>query len=83
MGTLRAQDLEPRAYTHVPAGLSFGGGIKKFFNDRFGIRSQLRGFWTFLGSNEELYCDPFGCWTYSDPVNFTQFEISTGLIIRL
>ena len=63
--------------------MSFGGGIKKFFSDRFGLRSQLRGFWTFLGSNEELYCDRFGCWTYSDPVNFTQFEISTGLIIRL
>lgn len=63
--------------------MSFGGGIKKFFNGRFGIRSQLRGFWTFLGSNDELYCDRFGCWTYRDPVTFSQFEISTGLIIRL
>ncbi len=63
--------------------LSFGGGVKKFFNDRFGIRSQLRAFVTFLGSNDQLYCDPFGCWTYSDRVNFSQFEISTGLIIRL
>ncbi len=47
------------------------------------VRSQLRAFVTFLGSNAELYCDPFGCWTYEDPVNFSQFEISTGLIIRL
>ena len=63
--------------------LSFGGGVKKFFNDRFGIRSQLRAFVTFLGSNDQLYCDRFGCWTYEEVVNFTQFEISTGLIIRL
>ncbi len=63
--------------------LSFGGGLKKFFNDRFGIRSQLRAWVTFLGSNDELYCDRFGCWIYEDSVNFTQFEISTGLIIRL
>ena len=63
--------------------LSFGGGVKKFFNDRFGFRSQLRGFVTFLGSNDQLYCDPFGCWTYEEALNFTQFEISTGLIIRL
>ena len=69
--------------TKTRFSMSFGGGIKKFFSDRFGIRSQLRGFLTFLGSNDELYCDPFGCWTYREAVNFTQFEISTGLIIRL
>ncbi len=69
--------------TKTKFSMSFGGGIKKFFSDRFGIRSQLRGFWTFLGENEQLYCDPFGCWSYPEPVNFTQFEISTGLIIRL
>ncbi len=69
--------------TKTKFSMSFGGGIKKYFNDRFGIRSQLRGFLTALGSNEELYCDPFGCWAYPEPVTFTQFEISTGLIIRL
>ncbi len=69
--------------TKTRFSMSFGGGVKRFFNDRFGIRSQLRGFVTFLGSNDQLYCDPFGCWTYEDPVYFSQFEISTGLIIRL
>ena len=70
--------------TTTKFSMSLGGGVKKFFNDRFGIRLQLRGFWTFLGStNEEFYCDRFGCWTFRDPVNFTQGEISLGLIFRL
>lgn len=69
--------------TKTKFSMGFGGGVKKFFNDRFGIRSQIRGYATFLGSEEEFYCDPFGCWSYSESVTFTQLEFSTGLVITL
>ena len=63
--------------------LSFGGGVKKFFTKRIGFRSQIRGFLSFLGTDDEIYCDHYGCWNYEKSVNFTQIEISSGLVFAL
>ena len=79
-------DPEGEAFeTKTEFSLGLGGGVKRYFSDRFAFRLQLRGFLTFLGTDETdaVYCDPYGCWTYEENITFTQFEISSGISIGL
>ena len=69
--------------TRLNLRISALDGVKKMFNDRFGFRSQLRVFVTTMGSEGQVYCDPYGCWGYEETTYFTQFEIASGLIIAL
>jgi hypothetical protein len=60
--------------------MGLGGGVKRFFTEHIAGRIQLRGFATFLGTDDSLWCNYYGhCYVYESSVTFTQFEISTGL----
>jgi len=72
-------DADLDSKTRFSTGL--GGGVKRMFTDHLGLRSQVKGYVTFLGSDGELYCDAFGCWAYEEYVNFLQLEFSSGLVI--
>lgn len=62
--------------------LSLGGGIKYHFNDRLGVRVQGRFTATEINDDDEVYCDPIGCWVVEDTNFLNQTELSAGLIIR-
>lgn len=64
---------------------SLGGalGIKYFVNDRMGFRLQSRLMATSLGSDADVWCDPFGCWTFETRNWVTQVDVSAGIILKV
>ena len=66
---------------------SFGlnGGFKYLFgaDQRFGIRADMRGMWSWLPSDDWGYwCDIFGCFVVQGTSTVAQGLLSGGLIIR-
>lgn len=61
---------------------SLGGGAKYFFNDRFGVRLEGRGYWTFFESNEAVFCHNGVCRVYVEGDVLGQFEATAGLIFK-
>lgn len=61
-----------------------GGGIKYFFSEHLGVRTQMRWSPTYMYSTSgDVYCDWWGfCWTVSDQHYLHQFDVTTGLIFR-
>ncbi len=60
---------------------SLGGGVTKMFNETFGGRFQLKGFFTSLPA-EEYWVDYYGnIWATSASNWFVQGEISAGIVI--
>ena len=62
--------------------LSLGGGVKYAFSDRFGLKLQGRWITSEINDDDELYCDPFGCFVVEDSNFLNQFEFAAGLAIR-
>ncbi len=61
--------------------LSLGGGVTRMFNDTFGTRLQLRGYFTSLPS-EEFWVDRYGyVWEVNETNLFFQGELSGGIVI--
>lgn len=61
--------------------MGFGGGVKFMFADNFGIRLEGRGITSFIEDDEEVFCDPFFCYGYTDEEVLWQFEARFGLIL--
>ena len=62
---------------------NLGGGVKYYFNDHFGIRTELR--WSPSSTTQGLgsYCDPYyGCSPTSVTNRAEQGEANIGLIFR-
>lgn len=62
-----------------------GGGVKYYFSDRFGARLGARWMPVYINSKSSGYgyCDPYwGCYTYWSTNYLSQFDGSTGLILR-
>jgi len=60
----------------------FGGGAKYYFNDHFGIRTNLRIYSTFVEQQGPLYCAPFaGCVNQIEGGSLMQLELSAGLVL--
>jgi hypothetical protein len=61
-------------------GLVLGG--RTFFNDLVGLRFQSRFMVTYMGSNDQTFCDPLGCYSQLSDTIMRQIDLSAGVIFR-
>lgn len=62
---------------------SFYGGAKVPLAKHVGLRLQGQWITTYVGSDEEVFCDPFGfCYSVSNASYVGQFELSAGVAFR-
>lgn len=59
----------------------FGGGVKFYFSDLFGVRLQGKLLSTYVNSSTDWWCS-YNCWTVSTGNYVLQAEIDAGLIFR-
>lgn len=60
---------------------SGGGGVKLMLNDHVGLRFEVRGFTTFVDSDDEIFCGSSNCFRYSDASILWQVEHRVGLTL--
>ena len=80
VGSLGATQLDAEgegAGADTKFSVSFGGGVKAFFTDHFGLRFEGRYYWTQL-DNWDVSCDGDECYDARDYLS--QFQTSVGLI---
>jgi opacity protein-like surface antigen len=70
----------PGASSETKFSMSFGGGVKIFFNRNVGVRFEGRGFWTAIDDYNDDYDYACGC-DYGYDEGFTQIQASAGLIL--
>lgn len=60
-------------------------GGRFYFAERFGVRLQMRVFSTFIGSDQDLFCDRDDqvCYQFTNSTFMTQLDFTTGLTILL
>ena len=61
---------------------SFGGGMKYFFADHFGMRLEARWSPTATTTGEGLFCGRFGCYQATAPYTAQQGQVNLGFIFR-
>lgn len=61
---------------------SAGAGVKVFASDPFGFRFQARYAPTYLDSEVDRVCDPFGCFFLENTTYIHQFDFTAGIILR-
>jgi len=62
---------------------SFYAGAKVALAKHFGLRFQGQWVATYVDSNDEVFCDPFGfCFVVSDADYLNQVELSAGLTFK-
>jgi opacity protein-like surface antigen len=79
LGSLGITNIKPDAFglhDEDEFSLSFGGGVKIWFNNHVGARFEARGFWTDLGSAESE-------WEFWDEYqhDLYQGEVNVGLVL--
>ncbi len=60
---------------------AFGGGLKIYFTDNFGLRLQGRVLSTLVDSDEEAFCGRRECYYYDEDTYLYQAEVAAGLIL--
>lgn len=60
-----------------------GLGAKRYFNDRIGLRAQVRAPYMWVEDTARFICDDAGCLTSGGGQGIWQFDVSLGLVIRL
>jgi hypothetical protein len=61
--------------------LGLGLGLKRFFSERFGVRGQVRGFYTFTEADGGVLCVNGECLFLFSGSGLWQGELSGGLVI--
>jgi opacity protein-like surface antigen len=62
---------------------SFYGGGKFALAKHVGLRLQGQWVSTYVGSSDEVFCDPFGfCYVVEDASYLNQFELAAGITFR-
>ena len=62
---------------------SFYAGAKVNLAKHFGLRFQAQWVATYIDSDDEVFCDPFGfCYVVSDADYLNQLELSAGLTFK-
>jgi hypothetical protein len=61
--------------------ISLGGGAKIYFTKSVGLRFDVRGIYTALNSNSEIFCSG-GCTIKVNSSGFVQTEVSAALMMR-
>ena len=76
---------EPGIGTTTRFSLSIGGGFQALFGEaeRFGLRGDIKGWFTFLPSNDYFYwCDFYGCGVSQGSVTVSQGQVTGGIVIK-
>ncbi|MBI4161191.1 MAG: outer membrane beta-barrel protein, partial [Acidobacteria bacterium] len=82
VGVTRLDPDDPARDSETNFSIGFGGGVKVLAGDHFGLRLEGRAYSTFIDGGEEIFCDPFGCFTFEDTDVLWQFEGKAGLVFR-
>jgi opacity protein-like surface antigen len=85
-GGLGATHFQPEGdfSSETRFSLGFGGGIKLFFSDNFGIRFQGRLIPTLMQADSEIYCRPHRpCYRIYDDTYLFQGEFTFALVLRI
>lgn len=83
LGVTDLQPQSPGLDGDAQFAFSFYGGAKIGLAKHVGLRLQGQWISTYIDSNDELWCDPFGfCYVVSDANYLSQFEVSAGLAIK-
>lgn len=69
------------ASAFVEPSISAAAGFKYLFDGRFGLRAEFRGFATFTGDQEDLFCNMFGCVSFNSASVLWQAQFTGGLVI--
>ncbi|MGC2047209.1 MAG: outer membrane beta-barrel protein [Gallionella sp.] len=83
-GTFGLTRMDPKPAdltTENRFSLSLGGGAKIFFTKNLGLRFDLRGIYTSLNANTEVFCSG-GCTIKLNSSGFVQTEASAALMMR-
>jgi len=71
--------------TSTNFSLSIGGGFISMLGkeQRFGLRGQVRGWFSFVPTDDYFYwCDFYGCGVSQGSVTLSQGEVTGGLVIK-
>jgi opacity protein-like surface antigen len=84
VGTFGATYLDPKQEgldSETKLSLSLGGGVKLFATDRVGVRIEGRGFGTYFGGSDSVFCSSGNCLISLNGDVFLQFTANVGLTI--
>ena len=59
---------------------SLGTGLKLMFNKNLGLRFDGRFYSTVVDEDDDVFCDPFGCFAYDDSTFLFQADVKGGII---
>jgi hypothetical protein len=82
-------DAESDRSTNALMNFSFAAGFKFMLNERLGLRTQGRYFWTYMNAANDYFCQPDGtgvgtqCVIFPTSESLNQIDITIGLIITL
>jgi hypothetical protein len=82
-GHLRLAPLETTGSDAWRFAIIFGLGAKRYFNDRIGLRAQLRAPYMFVQDSASFICSDSGCLKSGGGRGIWQFDLSLGLVVRL
>jgi hypothetical protein len=60
----------------------FGGGVKLFFTENFGLRIQGRWAPTYIGKDQVVFCTINGCFESDVRRTLNQGELTAGFVVR-
>ena len=82
-GATRLVPEPPQLESETRFSASFGAGVKAYLGAHFGVRAEVRGFFTVLDSDSAALCDSFGgCVVRTSGSEMTQVEARVGVILR-
>lgn len=87
-GSIGATRLSPTAANldfeddETRPSAAIGGGLEILFGERIGLRLHARALGTFIDSDEDVFCNRFGCYSYDDSETLFQVETGAGLVFR-
>ena len=79
--SLGATNLAPVGFDDTTRfSWSAGGGVKLMFSEHVGFRADGRFYSTLIDEDDDVFCDPFGCFSYDDSTFFFQLDVKAGIV---
>jgi outer membrane protein W len=74
--------------TNTKLNVAFAVGFKFMFNERLGLRTQGRYFWTYMNASNDYWCTGDGaggekCTVFPTSESLNQIDLTLGLLITL
>jgi hypothetical protein len=83
LGFTRLIPGPPDLDTETRFSASVSGGFKAYFGTHFGLRVELRGLFTVLESDSDVFCNSLGvCFIRTDGTYLSQGEVRGGFMVR-